>query len=415
MTTRRSLLVGAASLAGAALVGCEAGPSGPARRSSGAPDLLLAGTAAGLIMVRGTASHLVGPAVYAPDAATIYAAVADGTSATGLETLDTASGRTRGRVALPGRWTPRITSPDGGLVALAAPGSAPGGVRPTGRERTTIVVADRTGERRRLDLPGNYEPDAFRSDGGGLFVLDWLPATAPDRYRVRMVDLATGVPGPLFTRDKVPVPAGAEEEMRGEGRQAVFAPNGAQTLYTLYTHQPDHLHTRDLLAGGRSTEVHAFVHTLDLQIGWAYCVDLPEPFGQGPAAGHTIAVSADGGRLFVADRTGGRLAVAGTDDLTVRTVVPVPTGTGTASSAVSPDGRVLYLGGDSRVHLVDLATLAVGATWDVGGDVRGLAVSRDGGRVYVGYPGGVGWRHAGTGEELGRLAVPGLTELRRVA
>jgi DNA-binding beta-propeller fold protein YncE len=410
MTTRRSLLVGAA-LAGAAgvLAACEPGPSGPARRSSGVPDLLLADGTAGLIMVRGTASHLVGPGACAPDAATVYVTIADGESDTVLETLDTASGQARGRVGLPGRWTPRITSPDGGLVALTAPGEG----RLPGREQTAIVVADRTGERRRLDLPGNYEPDAFRSDGGGLFVLDWLPAKAPDRYRVRVIDLATGAPGPLFTRDKVPVPPGAEEEMRGEGRQAVFAP-GAQTLYTLYTHQPDHQHTRDLLAGGRSTEVHAFVHTLDLQIGWAYCLDLPEPFGHGPAAGHTIAVSADGGRLFVADRTSGRLAVASTEDLTVSRVVPVPTGTGTASSAVSPDGRVLYLGGDSRVHVVDLATLTVEAAWDVRGEVRGLGVSRDGGRVFVGYPGGVGWRHAGSGEELGRLAVPGLTELRRV-
>jgi DNA-binding beta-propeller fold protein YncE len=372
--------------------------------------LLFADGAAGLIMVRGTASHLIGPAVYAPDAATVYVTIADGDSATVLEALDTVTMQTRGRVGLPGRWRPRITSPDGTLVALTAPGDA----HLVGREQTAIVVADRTGVRRRLDLPGNYEPDAIRTDGAGLFVLDWLPAKAPDRYRVRMVDLATGAPGPLYTRDKVPVPAGAEEEMRGEGRQAVFAP-GAQTLYTLYTHQPDHVHTRDLLAGGRSTEVHAFVHTLDLQIGWAYCLDLPEPFGHGPAEGHTIAISPDGRRLFVADRTSGRLAVASTEDLTVSRVVPIPTGTGTASSTVSPDGRALYLGGDSRVHLVDLATLAVGAVWDVRDAVRGLAVSRDGRRVLVGYPGGVAWRHAGSGAELGRLAVPGLTELRRVA
>src|SRR2546423_12125747 len=68
MTTRRSLLVGAA-LAGAAgvLAGCEPGPSGPARRPSGVPDLLLPQTAAGLIMGRGTASHLGGPAGDSPD------------------------------------------------------------------------------------------------------------------------------------------------------------------------------------------------------------------------------------------------------------------------------------------------------------------------------------------------------------
>src|SRR5690242_9336069 len=151
MTTRRSLLVGAA-LAGAAgvLAACEPGPSGPARRSSGVPDLLLADGTAGLIMVRGTASHLVGPGAYAPDAATVYVTIADGDSDTVLETLDTASGQTRGRVGLPGRWTPRITSPNGGLVALTAPGearSASGEAGRVGREQTTIMVADWTGER----------------------------------------------------------------------------------------------------------------------------------------------------------------------------------------------------------------------------------------------------------------------------
>jgi DNA-binding beta-propeller fold protein YncE len=117
----------------------------------------------------------------------------------------------------------------------------------------------------------------------------------------------------------------------------------------------------------------------------------------------------------VADRTSGRLAVASTKELTVSKVIAIPSGSGTASSAVSPDGRALYVGGDSRVDVVDLAALAVGARWVVPDAVRGLAVSRDGQRVLLGYPGGVAWRHAGSGAALGRLAVPGLTELRRVA
>jgi DNA-binding beta-propeller fold protein YncE len=407
MTTRRSLLAGAA-LAGATgvLAACE--PSRPAAQpSTPVPDLLLAEGESGLILVRGSAGHQIGSAVYTPDGATLYVATPDGSSDTVLETLDTATMQTRARVGVPGRWQPRITSPDGTIVALTAP------ALPAGREQTTILVADPTGARQRLSLAGNYQPDAFRTDGAGLFVLDWLPPKAPDRYRVRLVDLGTGAPGPLYTRDKTPVPAGAEEEMQGVGRQAVFAP-GAQTLYTLYTHQPDHQHTRDLLAGGRKTPVHAFVHTLDLQIGWAYCIDLPDPFGHGPAEGHTIAITPDGRRLLIADRTSGRLAVVDTSDLTVGKVVPIPTGTGSASSAVSPDGARLHLGGDSRVHVVDLAKLTAGAPWNVGGPVRGLAVSRDGQRVLVGYPGAVGWRQAGSGLELGRLAVPGLTELRRV-
>src|SRR5690348_1233223 len=73
MTTRRSLLAGAA-LAGAAgvLAACEPNSSNPARRSSELPDQLFAESAAGLIMVRGTAGHLIGPAVYTPDASTVY-------------------------------------------------------------------------------------------------------------------------------------------------------------------------------------------------------------------------------------------------------------------------------------------------------------------------------------------------------
>ena len=101
-----------------------------------------------------------------------------------------------------------------------------------------------------MELPGNLEPEAFSAAGERLFVLDYLPPAAPDRYRVRMVNLATGKLEPLLTPAKSVVPPGAEEEMRGEGRQAVYDA-GRQLLFTLYTHQPDHLHTRDLLAGAR--------------------------------------------------------------------------------------------------------------------------------------------------------------------
>ena len=94
---------------------------------------------------------------------------------------------------LTGALAVRATSADGALVALAndaGPGHSP--YRPGPRERTTIVVADGAGQRRRLELPGNLEPEAFDATGSALFVLDYLPPTAPDRYRVRVVDLASG-------------------------------------------------------------------------------------------------------------------------------------------------------------------------------------------------------------------------------
>jgi YVTN family beta-propeller protein len=335
-----------------------------------------------------------------------YATAPAGAGRTGLRLLDLRSGGVLDRAELAGSWVPRVSSPDGDLVALTPSAAA------HGRDHSTVLVSDGRTTRYRVELAGNYEPDAFGRSGVGLFVLDWLPPAAPDRYRVRLIDLATGRPGPLYTRDKVPVPPGAEEEMRGQGRQAVYAPDRG-TLFTLYTNQPDHLHTRDLVAGVKMTEANAFVHTLNVELGWAYCLDLPEPFGDGPAAGHTVAVTPDGRRLLVADHTSGKLAVADTETLTVTSVVPVRAGVGSAASAVSPDGGRLYLGIGSQIHVVDLATLTEAAHWPAFGDVSGLTLSADGRRLLVGYPHAVGWFDPVAGTRLGRVDVPGLTWLRR--
>ena len=140
------------------------------------------------------------------------------------------------------RLTPAAVAGERRGRRVAVPAGGPGRTRrswsPTGPARRT-----------RFTLPGCVEPEAFSAAGDALFVLDYLPPTAPGPLpgpRAR--------PGhrrrsqPLLTRDKQVVPAGAEEEMRGQGRQAVYSP-GQQYLFTLYTHQPDHQHTRDLLAG----------------------------------------------------------------------------------------------------------------------------------------------------------------------
>ena len=249
------------------------------------------------------------------DGLAIYATAPEGAD-TAFWRIDTATGRTSTRVKLPGRWVPQAVSANGTPVALTSNEVNVTEGRPEGRDVTPVLIADVTGVQHRLELRGNFVPETFTEDLTGLFVLEWLPATAPDRYRVRVVDLATRTPGPLDTRTKAPVPPGAEEEMRGDGRQAVLAPDRT-TLYTLYTHQPDHQHTRDLISG-RPGNVHAFVHTLNLAERWAYCVDLPHPFGEAPASGHAMAISPDGGRLFVADVTSGTVAEISTEELTVR-------------------------------------------------------------------------------------------------
>jgi hypothetical protein len=229
---------------------------------------------------------------------------------------------------------------------------------------------------------------------------------------VRLLDLATGTVGPLFTRAKTAVPPGAEEEMRGDGRQAVPSPGG-QVLYTLYTHQPGHRHTRDLLSG-RPGGAHAFVHVLHLTDRWAYCLDLPHPFGEGPAAGHAVAVSPDGRELAVLDATSGSLAYADTEALAVSRVVPAPKADGIASLAFTPDGLRLLAGAGPTVAVLDRVAGRVTGQWPVPAAVRGLGVSRDGARVYCGGSEEVLWLDAGSGAVRGRAAVEGLRTLRHV-
>src|SRR5262249_3520838 len=162
---------------------------------------------------------------------------------------------------------------------------------PAARDHTSVLIV-RGGEVRRLDLTGNFVPDAFTPDGAGLFVLDWLPWTAPEHYRVREVDLASGAASALYGRDKQPIPPEAEEQMRGVRRNAVFG-TGGDVLYTLYTHQPG-----TGPAGWPGTD-NAFIHTLQLDQHWAYCIDLPSPFGLDANASHALAIDGGGSHLFV--------------------------------------------------------------------------------------------------------------------
>ncbi|MEV4108369.1 hypothetical protein [Nonomuraea sp. NPDC049695] len=297
-------------------------------------------------------------------------------------------------------------------VKAVTTGVAAIGPPPGPRTRTTITLAT-GGRRRTLELDGNIEPEAFSADGNAMYVLDRLPPRAPNRYRVRVYDVARGTMGALLTRDKRQIPPGQEEEMHGQGRQAVLDP-AQNILYTLYTHQDAHLHTRDLAAGrDLSPGVHAFVHVLHLDQGWAYCLDLPAPFGLGPPEAHTLAV--EDARLYVFDASTGRVVLASTRDLTItrtgrpgRLMSPTPGGTGEAF-AVAGDGR-LYLAAGRRLLVCDGATLAAQAAWDLPGQARGLAYLE--GELLAGTGEQVLRLEPHTGARLGAMTLPGLRALR---
>ncbi|HEU4421221.1 MAG TPA: hypothetical protein VFR67_01630 [Pilimelia sp.] len=418
MTTRRELLRLAGAAAGAAALGgvaaCE--KTVTARPPTVVNERLIVETANGLTVVgAGQPTIPVGPAVLDAGRARLVRASTHADH-TDVVTHDVTTGRAVSRTGVRGALQPRVLSEGGHLVALATPGG-PSPYRPAGRSRTTLVVADASGERVRLDLPGNLEPEAFTAAGQGLFVLEYLPPAAPDRYRVRLVDLAKGTVQPLLTRLKQPVPRGAEEEMRGEGRQAVYHPS-LQMLFTLYTHQPDHLHTRDRLAGARrnAPEVHAFVHSLNLLEQWAFCIDLPEPFGKHAPAGHAIALRPDGSGLAVVETTTGTVAYIDPQMLTitdVRRFAP-PAGAGgtaTASAAYADRGR-LVVGAGREVVVVTPAAGDTDPRWSCAAPVRGLAVHARSGRVYVGQPDSVVCHALDTGRVLARVPAAGLVALR---
>lgn len=305
-----------------------------------------------------------------------------------LRQLDTATGTVRTTTKVAGQ---QIKAASTHLVAV--------GPEPGPRTSTPISLVSEGGVRE-LRLAGNVEPEAFSTDDQVMYVLEYLPPDKPDRYRVRMYDLAQGVSNPLLTRDKRPVPQGKEEEMRGQGRQAV---RGGGVLYTLYTHQPEHQHVRDLVAGHDSApEVHAFVHVLNLEQRWAYCLDLPQPFGLGPAEGHTLALW--GGRLYVFDATSGRLVSADTEQLTLDRSAFLTPAAGPAAALADTDR--LYLAAGTQVQVVDKANLTSVASWSLPGQARGLATRP--GELLVGSGEQVLRLDPATGARRDIIDLPGL-------
>ncbi|WP_173157729.1 YncE family protein [Phytohabitans suffuscus] len=415
MTNRRTVLqLAGLAGAGAVLGACDSRTTADPEPSPG--DLLVVETGAGLSVVdSGTGRTTVpaAPSILTGDHTRLVRGEWTG-KGTKLATHRLPGGEVVAGGLVRDRLEVRVASADGRLVALASPAGP--------RGSTTIVVADGSGERTRVDLPGNLDPEAFDVTGQYLFVLDYLPPTAPDRYRVRALNLRSGALEPLLTRDKAVLPPGAEEEMRGQGRQAVYDAK-RQQLFTLYTHQPDHLHSRDLLAGARdgSPQVHAFVHTLHLGQRWAYCVDLPEPFGVRAAERHAIALSGDGLRLCVVDAVTSTVAMIDPEGLTVLSTTPLaaPTGAGPATAAFTADGRRLVVGGGDKVVVMPMGTSDKATRWSTASPVRGLALL-DGtgpggtGKVYAGQDGAVTAHDMTTGRQLSRTEVPGLVSVRQV-
>jgi hypothetical protein len=299
------------------------------------------------------------------DWSTVFSTRAGGRNTT-LEARNAATGDLTSTVSIPGTLSVRVASHDGSRVALMpplSPGSSPWVPEP--RHSTTIVVADAGGgDPRRFDLDGNFEPEAFSRDGSRLFLISYLPPTEPVAYRVTQLDLATGKTSPVSAGK------GVAETMSGSRLEQLAPPDGA-FLFTLYTTQPPG-YAEVRAAHGRPV---AFVHTLNLEDGWAHCIGLPKELWGGTPVDEAMAVSPDGRFLYVIDSARDVVAVVNLDldswgEMSTE-LVDLPSSPGQTRAVVAPDGT-LFVATDSEVTEIDTTTFDRVDAWTTDDAVQAM-------------------------------------------
>ncbi len=336
-------------------------------------------------------------------------------ASTTLTMLDPSSGDVLTTRSLPGDLDVRVASLSGESVALMAP--LPDGVdawTPFPRSRTTITVADPSGEHlRTYELDGNYEPEAFSEDDASLFLIQYLPAEAPEVYRVTVLDLESGRVDPVAGRFKTP-----PERMPGIRLSQVYDPIRAQ-LYTLYTNQPSSYvgYGDENVMQGRST---TFVHVLSLRDGWAYCAGLPRAMWGGDAQDQAMAVAPDGRALYLVDSAEGIVTSMNTRSLELIRTEDVALGVGDgvrASATIGGDGSVLFVGSSrdgAGIYAIDTRSLAMRDRWEMPAMVGALGASPDGVRLYAVIGEEVTAIDATSGLAYGSLPVGGVDAILNV-
>ena len=393
-------------------------------QSSGASDLLVVDSGHGVTGLRARDGSIAfeAPAELAMPGRSelVSARIDDGDTV--VADLDPATGKPSSTARLHGELAVRVVSADGSRVALMAPpadGQEPW--EPVPRSSTAIVVADAAGAEapQRYRLRGNFEPEAFSSDGGHLFLISYVPPLDPSAYRVASLDLASGRVEDVFGRDKAP-----SETMGGTRLNQVLAPEGDR-LYTLYTDQPSEYAEgygagADATAdgwGAESSSAVAFVHTLSLEDQWAFCAGLPRGFGSASADATAIAVSPDGRRVFVVDTDHGLIAELAARSMEVSRLARVDlsrlTG-GSTMAGVGGDGRTLYVGRGDAIVSIDTDAMRASPPWSLGGTLVGLTLSPDGRRLYAAVPGRIEQLEASTGTVQSSIPAPGLTGIAAI-
>lgn len=286
----------------------------------------------------------------------------------------------------------KIVSGDGTLVATS-PVQERSFLR--GRRMTTLTIAGSSRpEPRRYELKGNFEPEAFSTDGSSLFVVSYVPARRPTNYQVRRLDLDTGEVTGVYTPD-----AHLQQKMGGTARIQAASSDGSR-LYTLYT-----------LEGEPDVEPRAFVHVLDLDELWAHCIELPSGFETSDESDAAITVSEDGKHVYLADSNTEVLVDVDAETLQVHRQGLVDLDIADSMHlAEAPDGT-LYAASGIDVVAVDLETFEQKKTWQMFSNVAGLQVGNDPGQLFVGVDDRVIVLDVATGARLESIDPVGVRKI----
>jgi hypothetical protein len=364
-----------------------------------AQDLLIMRTSRGLTVAAAgdtTATYQEADAVPSGDWSTAVSAWVVKNSTT-LTAVNPTSGASLWERQLDRQLQVKVVSYTGDLVAL---GPVHERYHDQGRKVTHLKVISGGGAAadRDFSVDGNYEPEAFSTDGTDLFLIQYLPAMHPVAYRVRKLDLSTGKVAGVYTIDK-----DLQESMKGTARVQTMAPDGSR-LYTLYS----------LRTGGKKQ---TFVHVLNLDEKWAHCIDLPDGFAQAAEMATALTVSPDGTRLFVANSRTENVAVVDTAHLKVlKTNEGVDFSSGSGLRALrgthaTGGADEVFVSGGHSVSAIDPGDLTQQDSWSVEQPVTGLQVSSDGEKLYIGQEQEVVVIDLQSGEEVDVVDPPGIGKI----
>lgn len=369
---------------------------GPAP-SAGGPDILFLSSPRGVAIVDSGAtapSYKGRDAVPSRDWSTVVQSVPR-SKTTSIIAVDPSSGTERWTGAVSGYQRVKIVSETGDRV-VAAPVNER--YYKDGRATTSLTVTGSAAlHPRHYQLDGNFEPEAFSTDGRSLFVISYLPARAPTSYQVRRLDLDTGRVVGVYTPD-----AQLQTAMGGTARVQVASPDGKR-LYTLYTEE-----------GGRYGEGQAFIHVLNLDELWAHCIELPRGFEKSSEATAALAVAPDGERLYVGNSSTGAVAQIDTERLQVANTMTADLGTGGGAQAIHDDGSRLYFASGISVASIDTEKMEQTGVWSMSGQVTGLQLANEADKLYVGQRDQVEVLDALSGRRMDSFDPPGVGRIKQL-